>query len=840
MSEHTFDVTEFGATGDGDRLDTEPVQAAIDACSESGGGTVSFPPGTYLAGTLSLRSDVTLELGQGAVLRGSEAMDDYDAPPADSFVHQTASRFAFLHGVGVDNVTIRGEGTIDGNMALDEGDHDRGPLTLIFEESSNLTVQGVTVRSAPSWSVTFWGCQHVDVLGVQVLDSYADGINPCCCQDVLIDGAYVEGSGDDPICLKSESPGYDPDTAPECGFLVRDVVVTNTTIRDTTHPAIKFGTGSQGVMRNVVVSDCTVENTGALFTVQLMRPSLEATPERCIENVRFSNIVGRNVERLLDWTTIDVSEPVIRNITVEDVTLDGSRYVSLVSGLPEAPIEDVTLSGVTQTIPELGDQRGTPAEASVWLDAEHVDGLTLRDIQLSLPETVETVLRVESGSRVEVDNLSVEGEIEGPVVDLTDVADVFVHDTRAPETGTFLAARGETSDLAVAATDLGRAATPLLGTDDVPAGAVRPVAGDVEYADLSVADVAPDEPIEVAVTMRNPGPAGAVHVPVRVEDEVVASRWTWLDRGESRTVTVGTPPRYASGSYEVSVGDATATVTVAAAPATFEYEPPTPVSLPAGRGTATAAPTVRNVGGERGTETVALDLDGETVSTESVALDPGEARSVALAASLEGSGPRTLRVDEQPPWPYATFANTDATLSQDGHRVLIEAAGTRRRMVDEPDGADDGADYATAYRTVEGDFTATAKLHDQEPAGVYAVGGLLVANDLAADRSAGRVVLLRYVKYGGMGLFGADLDGDGVPESYGYPPNHLPMWFRLRRRGRRFVGAVSPDGEQWTDAGEYEVPSADPVQDVGVVAKGYTDTGERTRAVFEEFHVEEP
>ena len=74
-----YNVRRFGAVGDGCALDTAALQQAVDACHEGGGGTVLVPAGTYLTGTLYLKSRVTLYLSAGATLLGSSRREDYNA-----------------------------------------------------------------------------------------------------------------------------------------------------------------------------------------------------------------------------------------------------------------------------------------------------------------------------------------------------------------------------------------------------------------------------------------------------------------------------------------------------------------------------------------------------------------------------------------------------------------------------------------------------------------------------------------------------------------------------------------------------------------------------------------
>jgi polygalacturonase len=71
-----YNIREFGAKGDGRAKDTAAIQSAVDACHKGGGGVVLCPPGTYLTGSLQLRSNVNLHLTGGALLLGSTEQAD--------------------------------------------------------------------------------------------------------------------------------------------------------------------------------------------------------------------------------------------------------------------------------------------------------------------------------------------------------------------------------------------------------------------------------------------------------------------------------------------------------------------------------------------------------------------------------------------------------------------------------------------------------------------------------------------------------------------------------------------------------------------------------------------
>ena len=134
-----YNMLDFGAEPDGKTLNTQAVQQAMNACSEAGGGTVYFPKGIYKAGSLFLRSNITLYPEATATLLQSKDMVDSVEAEEDSHVWLTASRSAFSCGADVEKISIVDQGTIDGNMALRNGH--RGPLTFHFQQCKNILLK---------------------------------------------------------------------------------------------------------------------------------------------------------------------------------------------------------------------------------------------------------------------------------------------------------------------------------------------------------------------------------------------------------------------------------------------------------------------------------------------------------------------------------------------------------------------------------------------------------------------------------------------------------------------------------------------------------------------------
>src|SRR5215218_4296057 len=146
-----FNVRDHGAIGDGTTHDTAALNKAVEACAAAGGGQVLFPPGKYLTGTVHLKSNVTLQLDAGAEIVGTSDLEQYQnfEPPAQTPL-ATRSRWhrALLLGVGVENVAITGAGVINGNKVFDPRGEERmrGPRTVLFGNSKNVTIRDVSIR----------------------------------------------------------------------------------------------------------------------------------------------------------------------------------------------------------------------------------------------------------------------------------------------------------------------------------------------------------------------------------------------------------------------------------------------------------------------------------------------------------------------------------------------------------------------------------------------------------------------------------------------------------------------------------------------------------------------
>lgn len=354
------DVRAFGAKGDGASKDTAAIQRAIDSCAKDGGGTVLLTAGTYLSAPIVLKDDITLKLEKGAILLGSPDHADYPgktefrAPGLQSLVSATNAI----------NVTIDGEGVIDGNgetwwrMArLLKGtgilgtDHPR-PRLVVFDHCKHVRIEGVTIQNSPMWQVVPYYSDDVTIRNVRVLapanSPNTDGVDPFSSSHVVIDRVYAD-VGDDDIAIKSgaiNSPGPD---APS-----RDITITDCTFFH--GHGLSVGSEIAGGAQNIRAERIHFEGTDNGIRVKANRDR-----GNDVGHLEFRDIEMKDVKNAVEISEYypkilpadgEMAQPVTRltphfhDIVLENVSAEDSSWDGAIVGLPEAPVLNVTLRNV--------------------------------------------------------------------------------------------------------------------------------------------------------------------------------------------------------------------------------------------------------------------------------------------------------------------------------------------------------------------------------------------------------------------------------------------------------------------------------------------------------------
>lgn len=285
-----YNITKYGAVGDGSTDDATAIQRAIDAASDAGGGTVVVPAGkTFLTGPLHLRSNIDLRLEPNSVLL---ANPDESIYKESAFKANEGEGMMWISGKDLKNVSITGTGKIDGNgiafMGAELGDSyelkpvttfDPRPHVLTLINVDKLVIRDVTIGNSAYWTIHLVGCNDASIQGVSVLNSIkvrnSDGIDLDHCTNVRIADCHIE-SGDDCICLKNRRE-YE-----EYGSC-HDIVVNNCTMMSRSC-AIKIGSENMDSIYNVLFNNCIVKNSNRGIGIQ-------NRDEGTVTNVVFSHML---------------------------------------------------------------------------------------------------------------------------------------------------------------------------------------------------------------------------------------------------------------------------------------------------------------------------------------------------------------------------------------------------------------------------------------------------------------------------------------------------------------------------------------------------------------------
>lgn len=471
-----FDPMQFGAKGDGRALDSKAINAAIDACARGGGGAVNLRPGIYRSGTVVLKSNVTLYLEAGSTLLGSADLHDYSEMPGSSRNGPNPRHLIFASDA--EHVGLAGPGLIDGQGRNFWEPSGKEPLPpedawadvvarywkpkesgrpnpmLEFVNCRFLRIEDVRIENSPGWTLRPVNCDNVTISRIAIKNPVfgpnTDGIDITCCQNVTVSNCSVD-TGDDAICLKSETPyGGEP-------RLSKNIEVTNCHLT-TCCNGFKVGTGSEGGFENISFSNSVIHNDAVEFRERVISGvALEVVDGGWIDGVVVSGIQMQRTRTPIfirlgnRKRTHDYPQHGLRNVTLEDIQASGALLASSITGINGTEVRDVTLTKIRvdnelpsrpewvgRSVPE--KDNGYP-EAKMFgmlpasgLYVRHVRNLRLNDVQFSAPagEARPTVIFDDViGARVYgLESTPVSGGM--PVVQQIHSSDISISKSAAP------------------------------------------------------------------------------------------------------------------------------------------------------------------------------------------------------------------------------------------------------------------------------------------------------------------------------------------------------------------------------------------------------------------------
>lgn len=365
-----YNIRSFGAVGDGAAKDTAAIQAAVNAASSAGGGEVLIPAGTYLSGSIILKSGVDFHLAEGAVLKASPDHADYNPPdifrqnfasPRDG---DNTSGGHFVLCVGQERVTLRGPGRIEGNapsfLRLPDGSHPpskheipwRPGQMVWIVECRGVTIRDIELADAPYWSCFLYGCEDVTVDGafihtIRKPHTYnGDGLDIDCCRRVTVRRCRIS-TADDSLTLRADARRLvnkgdladvtveDCELSSDCNAIrlgvgdgmIRDSSLRRIRIRDTRYAVNAVGawsTPSHGVdIRRISFEDLDLEALG------FCKFYYKFATDGVFEDISFRHVRGSVREpSIFD----DTPERPFRNLAFKDVVLEGESSERVVKG----------------------------------------------------------------------------------------------------------------------------------------------------------------------------------------------------------------------------------------------------------------------------------------------------------------------------------------------------------------------------------------------------------------------------------------------------------------------------------------------------------------------------
>jgi len=436
----TINVRELGAYADGIHDDTAFIQAAIMACRE--GSKVLIPEGKYLITSVFLKSNINIEIKEGAILLADTKRENrVHFPGAIKTNDSTEDEYhlgtwegdpfpmfaGIVSGIGVENVCIYGKGIIDGQASCDNWWHEPKkmniayrPRMLFLNKCKNIKVSGITLTNSPAWVIHPFYSEQLLFCDLTVKNPSVapntDGLDPESCDNVDIVGIHFS-LGDDCIAIKSGKFYMGQKYKhPSNKIHIWQCLMENG------HGAVTLGSEIAGGVTNVLVEKCRFNRTDRGLRIKTRR----GRGQQCfLNNIKFENIVMDEVMnpftanmfyfcdpdgheeyvQTKEFIPVDERTPRLGVLEFENIKATGSKVsAAYFLGLPESKIEEVIMRNV-----------------DISFDNDQVSGVPI--MCDSVEEMSKRGIVCENVKRVVLDNVNVSGQ-KGPDIEMIQVDEV--------------------------------------------------------------------------------------------------------------------------------------------------------------------------------------------------------------------------------------------------------------------------------------------------------------------------------------------------------------------------------------------------------------------------------
>ena len=389
FADKDYVITKFGAKTDGTAAKNQKaIQKAIDKCSAKGGGRVIIPTGQkFLTAAIQLKNGVNLVIEEGAVLEFAFEPELYPIVPTRWEGLDCWNLSPLIYAYQAKDIAITGKGTIDGGgsnetwwpwcgnkrfgmkeggIAQNQGARARllkyaedgvdmderrfgptdglRPQMINFNQCDGILIEDVTLLRSPFWVIHPLLSTDITVRGVHINNDgpNGDGCDPESCDRVLIENCYFN-TGDDCIAIKSarNNDGRQGGQGRFAGKPSKNIIIRHCKMQNG-HGGVVIGSEISGGCQNVYAEDCEMDSPNL---DRVLRIKTNSCRGGIIENINMRNItVGQCGEAVLkintDYEPREICcrgfNPTVRNVTMENVTCQKSKYGVMVVGMPDA------------------------------------------------------------------------------------------------------------------------------------------------------------------------------------------------------------------------------------------------------------------------------------------------------------------------------------------------------------------------------------------------------------------------------------------------------------------------------------------------------------------------
>ena len=400
-----IDIRKFGAVGDSVTVNTKAIQKAIDHCFNLGGGIVLISGGVYSSGAIFLKTNVEVRIDKNTKLRAVAGLENYPILKNTRIAGiEMDWPSAFINAINVENVSLTGEGTIDGSgyywwqnywikrdslsktVAPDLIDwYVPRPRLILFDKVSNAQISSLKIRNSGFWTVHICYSRRIELLDLDIYNpvleegkraASTDGIDLDSSKDITIRNCTISVD-DDCIAVKS---GRGSDGL-RINIPTENVVIENCLFKKG-HGGVSMGTETAGGIKNILIRNCKADGNNAAIKFK-PRPGRGGI----IENITHEGweIINGDIaidyslrkvsgeEYVDEWQKLKVpfikATPRYRNITIRNVQAISIKKAISFLGWPLAHAENVVLQDVNIQ----ADQAGS---------FQYVDNLILKNVNI--------------------------------------------------------------------------------------------------------------------------------------------------------------------------------------------------------------------------------------------------------------------------------------------------------------------------------------------------------------------------------------------------------------------------------------------------------------------------